>query len=469
MLRRVHSVPIARALAALLAIGAAMAVATTTGCDRDTDLSATLADGGPGGTAAEGGAGTDGPAGGEAGSMITVTTLAPALTTAPPAKASATWAAYRLDDGDWRPLSPASEGTYTFPLAEARWAIALVCASADDSQSTVFVHHRTNATPDVTVTLDDGCTPPAPPAEFAFTGTLTNLPATTTWLDFGYARDSRGDAIPVTGTTGTYEIVGIEPGTWDFSFGVRDDSFHVLTRFVMRRGHPVTADEVVDIDVGGAGSFAPGTKALSLHGLRTGDSVTPAIFYAAGGPFGIDVGPQDVPDGMPDVTLAYSTVPDSVQIASDRYRGELTAEQDRRTGTRTVTFALHQAIDLDLTFLPDPAVPAVKVLSTMPLPVFETTLDVLPNAEHHEVIAQASSDRRSPHAIRSTYDAIYVGSSPQIVDTTPDLSAVPGWKPAWGLVAGAAATIFAVSYEKPQTFGDGTMQRSASKGVTVTP
>ena len=200
------------------------------GCSSDTDLSGTLAhDGGDAEAAADATA--------DAGPVITVTTLAPALTTAPAAKASATWAAYRLDDGDWRALSPASVGTYTFPLAVARWTIALVCASDDDSLSTVFVHHRTNATPDVTVTLDDGCTPPPPPAQYAFTGTLSNLPPTTEWLDFGYARDSRGDAIPVSGTTGTYEIVGIEPGTWDFSFGVRDDSFHPLTHFVIRRGH----------------------------------------------------------------------------------------------------------------------------------------------------------------------------------------------------------------------------------------
>lgn len=431
------------------------------GCSRDTDLSATLAhDGGD----AE--ADTASPV--DAGPMITVTTLAPALTTAPAAKASATWAAYRLDDGDWRALSPASEGTYTFPLAVARWTIALVCASDDDSLSTVFVHHRTNATPDVTVTLDDGCTPPPPPAEYAFTGMLANVPSTTGWLDFGYARDSRGDAIAVSGTTGTYEVVGIEPGTWDFSFGVRDDSFHALTRFVIRRGHTVTSDEVVDVDVTGPGSFVPGTKALTLHGLIKGDSVTPSIFYAAGGPFGIDVGPQDVPDG-PDVTLAYSTVPDAQQIASDRYRGALDAVQDRRTGARTIAFDVHQALDLDLTFLPDPPDPVVKVISTSPQVLFETRFPVLANAERHEVVAQASSNRRSPHAIVSTYDVIYVGSMTEIVDTTPDLSAVPGWRPAWGLVSGVNATIFATSYEKPQPLGDGTTQRSASKGVSLTP
>jgi hypothetical protein len=437
------------------------------GCDRDTDLSATLALEGGRGEGGEGGRESEAAAAVDAGAAITVTTLAPALTNAPAAKASATWAAYRLDDGDWRALAPASAGTYTLS-SRARWTIALVCASDDDSLSTVYVHHRTNATPDVTVTLDDGCTPAPPPAQYAFTGTLSHVPPTTGWLDFGYARDSRGDAIPVTGTTGTYEIVGIEPGTWDLSFGIRDDSFHALTRFVMRRGHAVASDEVVDVDVIGPGSFVPGTKALGMHGLIKGDSITPSIFYAAGGPFGIDLGPQDVPNG-PDVSLSYATVPDAQAVASDRYHGALTAEQDRRTGTRSVAFDIHQAVDLDLTFLAEPPDPTVKVLSTSPQVLFETRFPVLHDAEHHEVIAQASSNRRSPHTIRSTYDVSYVGSSTEIVDTTPDLSAVPGWRPAWALVSGVNATVFAAGYEKPQALGDGTMQRSASKGVTLTP
>ena len=263
--------------------------------------------------------------------------------------------------------------------------------------------------------------------------------------------------------------MGIEPGTWDFSFGVRDDSFHALTRFVMRRGHTVTSDEVVDVDVTGPGSFAPGTRSLTLHGLIKGDSVTPLIFYGAGGPFGIDVGPQDVPDG-PDVTLAYSTVPEAVQIASDRYRGELGAEQDKRTGGRTITFDVHQAIDLDLTFLADPPDPTVKVISTSPQVLFETRFPVLANAERHEVVAQVSSNRRSPHTIRSTYDVIYVGSRDG--DRRHDARSLGGARVEAGVGARRPASTRRSSrrrYEKPQPLGDGTMQRSVSKGLTLTP
>lgn len=438
---------------------ASLACASLAACDRDTDLSFTLNDGGPDADAS--------PA--DAGPHITVTTLAPALTLAPPALVSATWAAYRLDDGDWVPLAPASEGTYTFPLAVARWTVALVCASADDALVTVTLDHRTNATPDVSITLDDACTPSPPPAEYAFTGTLTNIPTTTQWFDFGYARTSRGEAIPVAGATGTYEIVGIEPGTWDLSFGVRDEAFRPLTRFVMKRGTAVSRDATIDVDLAGPGSFAPESKALALHALIKGDTVTPVVFYGAGGPFGIDVGPQDVPDGQPDVRLAYSTVPAAAQMASDRYHGELKAEQDRRTGSRMITFDLHDAIDLDMTFLPDPSEPRVAVTGTSPYVRLETRVTLLADAERHEITATAARNRRAQVAWRSTYDANHVGTAPGIVDVTPDLSALPGWNPAWGLTVGLSTSVFVTAFERPRALGDGKVQRSASKGLELTP
>ena len=446
----------------MLALAASTAVvlgALGTGCDRDTDLSATLNDGGQD---------TDAPPV-DAGPRITVTTKAPAFTSAPAAKVSATWAAYRLDDGDWRSLAPASEGTYTFPLAVARWTLALVCASADDALVTVFLHHRTNATPDVEVTLDEYCTPPPPPAEYAFTGTLTNIPTTTQWFDFGYARTSRGEAIPVSGATGTYEIVGIEPGTWDLSFAVRDEPFLPITRFVMKRGTVVKSDSTIDVDLTGPGSFAPGSKTLTLHSLIKGDTVAPVVFYGAGGPLGIDVGPQDVPDGQPDVTLAYSTVPPAAQLASDRYYGELKAEQDRRTGSRMIAFDVHEAIDLDMTFLPDAPLAQVSVVGTSPSVHLETKFSVLANAERHEVMTLAARNRRTQVGWRSTYDANHVGTAPEVDDTTPDLSTLPGWKPAWALPAGITMSVFVTAFESSKAVGDGKMQRSVSKGQEITP
>jgi hypothetical protein len=263
-------------------------------------------------------------------------------------------------------------------------------------------------------------------------------------------------------------VVGIEPGTWDLAFGVRDDPFRPITRFVMRRGEMVKSDESIDVDLTGPGSFVPGTSALKLRALIAGDTVTPRIFYAAGGPFGIDVGPQQVPDLEPDVTLAYSTVPAASQLPGDRYRGELTAEQDRRTGSRTVTFEIHDAVDLEMTFLPDPPVPSVTILGVAPVR-FETKFPVLPDAERHEVLVIAAQNRRTQLSWLASYDAIHVGTATELDDVMPDLSALPGWKKAWSLPVEVTTTVLVTAFEKRQKVGDGTMQRTTAKGLSITP
>lgn len=78
----------------------------------------------------------------DAGQGITVRSVAPRLTAAAAAPASATWAAYQLDDGPWLSLAAAGEGSYAFALPAARWAVALVCASEGDALTTVFVRHH---------------------------------------------------------------------------------------------------------------------------------------------------------------------------------------------------------------------------------------------------------------------------------------------------------------------------------------
>ena len=324
----------------LVSLGAVVSLGAAAACSHDTDLHAG-ADAAP-----EDAPGTD------AGHGITVRSVAPRLTAAVAAPVSATWAAFQRDDGPWEPLAPEGEGTYAFAVPSARWAIALVCASEDDALTTVSIHHRTATTHELEITLEEQCTPAPPAAGLALTGTLSNLPPTTQWLDFGYARDSRGSVLPVLAGKASYEEVGLAPGTWDLGFGIRDDSFGALTRVFFVRATALSSDRTLDVDAAGPSSFVPGQQQLVLRGLDPSDSVTPRILYAAGGPQGIDVGPQDVPVDQQDVTLAYATVPSGAQVATDRYHGVLGAERDHREARRTIDFSIHHAIDLDLTLPP---------------------------------------------------------------------------------------------------------------------
>ncbi len=456
-----HRIVARTGLLACVALGALPCVlAPLVACSHDTDLGLT-----PDSGSLESGA----PDGTNSGTGITVTTLAPSLTTAPGEKASATWAAYRLDDGEWRMLGPAAVGTYTFSVPVARWAVALVCASDDGALSTVFIHRRTVATRALEVALEPQCTPEPPPAEFALTGTISNVPPTTGWLDFGYARDTRGVVLPVAGGQAPYEMVGVAPGTWDLAFGVRDEPSSALTRMFLLRGTVVSADRTLDIDATGPASFAPAQKRLLLRGLDPKESLTPQVLYATGGPHGIDVGPQDVPPDLSDVTLAYSTVPESMQLPADRYHGVIRAERDRREALRTIELSFHQAIDLDLAFLPLAAPPAVVVLGTTPQVRLETRFPVLANAIRHDVRVLSETNRRTQHVWHATFDPAILAGSTEVVDAMPDLSALPGFRSEWTLPIGVTAIVTATSYEAPQTLGDGTMQRATGNALEVTP
>jgi hypothetical protein len=254
---------------------------------------------------------------------VVVTTRAAPVASSVGAKTSATWAAFDDGSGAFRPLAAAEAGTYRFAASGPVWAIAIVCATPDDARSTVTVHRRTLATTALDVALDDVCAPAPPAAERTLAGTLTNVPPSTSWLDFGYAREGRGATLAVEGTSARYEIVNVADGTWDLAFGLRDASAGPLTKVVLRRGETIAGDKTFDVDANAAGAFTPAPWPLVVRGAGDCETLDPHLRYAMGGVFGIDVGPQEVPSGGPDAARTYATIPPTMQRDGDRYRGSL--------------------------------------------------------------------------------------------------------------------------------------------------
>jgi hypothetical protein len=397
--------------------------------------------------------------------VVTVTTHATSATGESGAKASATWAAYVDGAGAWHTLAPASEGTYAFHAPD-RWSVVLVC-SADGDHTIVYAFRRTLATTALDVTLSSFCTPLPPPEDGAIRGTLTNLPSTTTWLDFGYARDWRGTALPVSGTSASYEIVNVAEGPWDIAFAVRDDSALPFTRMVVRRGEVLAVDKTIDVDVTGPGSFVPGKKNLTLHAIADGDSTNLAIYYGMGGPFGVDVGPQDVPPGA-DTTATYSTIPPEVTAPGDRYRASLVVSEnpDRPEQLRAIVASFHDPIDIDATFLPIAELPAVTLDATAPYARTTTHAKPFPGAVRYEILAAGEESRRTTHEWRTSIDVASLEGAPEIVDAIPDLSSLPGWDPSWAIHA-SSIKIDVTAFEAPQPLGDGTIERSSMRSIVV--
>ena len=397
-------------------------------------------------------------------STITVSTLAPAVPGSPGGKASAAWAAWQADDGPWQVLTPTAVGTYSFAATGARWAIALACADGSSS-SAVDVHRRLADTVSLEVTLEPECL--VTPAAFqTLSGTLSNVPATTTWLELGYALESRGSALAVSGTSAPYELVNLAAGgMWDFAFGLRDDSGGPLTRVLLQRGKAFTVDTVLDLDFTSA--FVPIPKALAVHGLDAAEIVDAAIFYSSSGYAGLAVGPQNVPTSTPDVVTTYDTVPPASQIASDHYRFTLIAAKDKTSAVvRTIEASFHAAIDVDLTLAPAIGAPTVTAKKTANSVEVSARAPVYAAAASYALVASVALNDRNRRAFRTTFTPSMVADTFVV---TPDLAALPGFDPSWLLPQDSVVDVAAVAVEAPAALGDGTRTRTSSQKLSMTP
>lgn len=418
---------------------------------------------------------TDAPPSGDAGAdappdaagprtEVVVTARAAAASGDVGAPASAAWAAFDDGSGAFAALTPSAAGTYRFGVVGPTWSIALVCAAPDDAQSVVAIHRRTIATTALDVTLDELCAPDDTTAVYTLTGTLSNVPAATSWLDFGYAREGRGATLPVAGTSATYEIVNVASGTWDLAFGVRDESSGPLTRVAILRGQSIAADRTIDVDMNGASAFAPGTRPFVVRGVSACDTLEPRVRHTMGGRSGIDVGPQDVPTGGADAAMTYATVPDALARGGDRYRGAIGCASARGDALRTVDVSFHAPLDLDVALpaLLDP--PRASIVATTPYVVVEAHATPLAGAARHELRARVrQGQRREQRWIAS------VDEHGEIVVTTPDLSRVPGWKQAWALPAGQDVEVTATAVLPPSALGDGVRGGTSARTSWVTP
>jgi hypothetical protein len=239
---------------------------------------------------------------------------------------------------------------------------------------------------------------------------------------------------------------------------------------VLRRNVVVAADATANIDATGAASFAPGTRPLVVRGLAPDENLEPKIAYATGGLLGIDVGPQDVPVTVPDVTTAYATVPAALQIATDRYRATLLARTGRNAPqARAITFSLHADADVDLTLLPVLAIPKVTVAGTSPYVRLTTHVTALASVARHELRVSSTKGRQQQHDWVTTFDTDALAGSSDVNDTFPDLSTLTGWKNAWAIPTGLEASVTASAVEKAQVLGDGTSERTSSQTVKISP
>jgi hypothetical protein len=388
---------------------------------------------------------------------ITVTTRSPALSVALGGKISATWAAYRKEDGSWTTLAESSPSTYVFQSRADRWAVAFACSDGGDNSLVAF-HEDAIAVTTFDVELDTWCSGQNADT-WTISGTLRNVTPATGWLDFGYPLETRGVILPIDGLDGksaSYEEVNVAAGSWDLTFGVRNDPAASLWKVAIVRNQDLNKDSTIDIDFGGAGAMTPGTQKIALHGIDpVNENVVLPVYYTTnGGVRGIDLGPQSIPRAT-DLDLVYSTLPQSVPL--DRYRIEARVTTTDDTGMRGVDVSFHDAVPVDLMLvaaMPAPTVTSAGAAATTP---------ARPAAASYQLDVVAKVSNRSSRAWRTSLGAALPGLGPNVTLMLPDLSAVPGFDATWALPPSVTRDVTVTVHEKPVSLGDGTAVHSVSR------
>jgi hypothetical protein len=402
--------------------------------------------------------------------VVTVTTAIPPSTRSPGGRASATWAAYRDAAGAWARIEPSDLGTYVLSPHEAGWAVAFACADGQNALVTIRVEPPSVRRAEVP--LDAWCDA-APPAAFTITGQIANLTEGASWLDFGYALESRGAVLPATGPNAFYEEVNVAAGTWDLAFGVRRDPGAALSRIALVRGHLLAADHSLDVDLSGIGAVTPEARRLVVHGIDP-DAETVAIpveYTMNGGEHGIDLGPQDVPLAR-DIELAYSVVPRAAQAATDLYRLELTATTElpdsRDSAARGAVARFHAPGDVELTAPPALPPPAIALVSERPFVRVDARTRARSGAASYELSVVTKISNRERRVWR------LVTSAPpppgeEVTLTLPDLVAAPEFDPRWALVPDVPRDVTVTVRDHALPFADGTIEHRASYTTRTRP
>lgn len=383
---------------------------------------------------------------------------------------NATWAAVLDASGAWKKLEPsATVGTYTFPLGgRPTWAVAFVCA--DEDRSLVAVLERLGSVTALDVELEGECAP-VDTNVFDLTGTFAHVPPTTSWLDFGYALTSRGFTMPAKGDSAAYEVIDVHAGTWDLGFGLRNEGGAPLTKMMIVRDQNIAAATKLDFDVA-AVAFDPIPKALVVNGIAPEEQFEVTARYALnGGAGGLDIGPQDVPDGQATATLQYVTVPPAVAKPTDRHRIQAlaaNADKESRTATRSVDATFQAAIDATLELPPPLAVPRAERAAAEPYVRITTFVGARPNTATYEAYVVGRVSNRITHSWRLSIDGS-IATGPEAILAMPDLSAAEGFDKKWAIGAGVTAEITAAAREIPAPIGDGTLVRAATRSLELMP
>jgi hypothetical protein len=379
-----------------------------------------------------------------------------------------TWAAFQDGKGAWQPLpTPAQQGVYEFDVVNSAFAVALVCASGDQTNSWGTLRYTTTSSTTLELgTAGSVCTSGTAPVQHTLSG-IVRMPSGYWYWRYGHAHEyspvlSTGGATTTPSFT-LKELVHDEPNDVLFTTAPGTSSY-MIGKIDIRRDVRASADmdAGVDFDLVDGGIAPLGNQQVQMLG-GSGDAGTIDVHYLTRATeIGLWLNSSPT-SGTGTRTASFATLPESIRRSSDLYfaRGaEESATQWRRASLATYPSA---AITLTL-----PASFAIT-FAAVGTPYLRPTFDFTPvaNASQYVFNLDYSPVANSHHRFDIALDPAWLGGTSQTLLTFPDLSTLTGFSSSW--VPPSAASVSAKAAVHSFNFdGATTLKSESGQAATVT-
>lgn len=379
--------------------------------------------------------------------------------------------AYRDGEGPWTIVpDDLKSSAYYFPNRLLSWDFAFVCANPDDTKVSVHILHGRRSplatgTQSESLDVGDDCVPVSNPPR-QLTVNLKNAPPTTTRFGFTQVNNyfnvmSYPDETSIAPVGGTAKaslswLVGTDSDQtkWGLLFIARDAENLPPTRIAVAPHRAYAGDTTLEVDLSDARAFVPVPHSIIIKGLAAGDTATGRFLIGNSKSGALISTPLTV--AAPTASTTYAVAPDDVVkrlgIEAPRYFGDYSVTTADGTSTRSVRLSVEQsAPDIEVE-LPA-ALEGVDVVAASREKTLRVTTTVLITREETfdpieiTTTTQASTGttRYLEHFLALSRISLTSGDDPfkpgSFATTTPDLTSLPFWKPAWNLaVNGKAVT-----------------------------
>ena len=386
------------------------------------------------------------------------------------ALANQSWAAWQDGNGAWTALTPTSTGTYVFTPTAATYGVAFDCATVNNLYADGQLYYRRSTTVHLDVGAGSNCAPAAPsPTSQAMNGTLTNLPATTSYIRTGQSDGNRTASLTVASMSATYNTFsGFTPGkTYDIAIGVADNT--TMLKMLFLRGQTFGAFDAGtnltrDVNWATEGFLPAGQNTVTISNASA--STNTNIVYASNdAEFGVNLNKGVGTPGSRD----FSTLPTSEQLVNDHYA--VLVNDYPTNGTNTVQRFFHDAANVTVTVPPSLNV-TFDAVSNVPYvrPVFALQT-AYAGAQSYVFGWTYYVKQVSNRGFRVDVDPTWLSGAAPYVLTFPAFSGIGGWNDAWAppppVDAGAASITMLASASAKNNVTGGYEKVSSTKSGAV--